>query len=64
MAKLSRRDALAVEKPKVELGADEQYQRLEAEVEAVREESEAQLSELDGEDFEALFYRLDEPDQV
>jgi DNA-binding response OmpR family regulator len=63
-AKLSTRDALAAEKPRVELEADEQYQRLEAEVEALRKESEAHLSDLDGEDFEALFYRLDEPDQV
>lgn len=63
-AKLSTRDALAAEKPGVELEADERYRKLEAEIEALREESEAHLSELDGEDFEALFYRLDEPEQL
>ena len=36
---------------------------LEAEVERLRQESEAHMSELDGDDFEALFYRLDEPEQ-
>ncbi|WP_049985329.1 response regulator [Halobellus rufus] len=58
-AKLSKREALTEEKPQFELEADERYQRLEAEIETLRRESEAHLSELDDEDFEALFYRLD-----
>lgn len=61
-AKLSTRETLAAEKPEFELEADERYRELEAEIEALREESEAHLSELDGEDFEALFYRLDGPE--
>ena len=63
-AKLSTRETLAAEKPAFELDADERYRKLEAEVEALREESEAHMSELDGEDFEALFYQLDEPGQI
>jgi DNA-binding response OmpR family regulator len=63
-AKLSTRETLMEEKPAFELQADDRYQELEAEIEALREESEAHLSELDSEDFEALFYRLDEPDRV
>ena len=62
--KLSTRETLMAEKPAFELEADERYQRLEAEIERLRQESEAYISELDGDDFEALFYRLDEPDQV
>ncbi|WP_336021585.1 response regulator [Halobellus salinisoli] len=58
-AKLSKREALMAKKPQFELEADERYQRLESEIETLRKESEAHLSELDGEDFEALFYRLD-----
>jgi len=61
--KLSTRETLAAEKPAFELEADERYQRLEAEIERLREKSEAYMSELDGDDFEALFYRLDEPEQ-
>jgi DNA-binding response OmpR family regulator len=61
-AKLSTRETLVAEKPTFELEADERYRELEAEIEALREESEAYMSELDGEDFEALFYRLDEPE--
>jgi DNA-binding response OmpR family regulator len=62
-AKLSTRETLAAEKPEFELEADERYRELEAEIEALREESEAHMSELDGDDFEALFYRLNEPEQ-
>jgi len=61
-AKLSTRETLVAEKPEFELEADERYRELEAEVEALRRESEAYMSELDGEDFEALFYRLDDPE--
>ena len=61
--KLSTRETLAAEKPAFELDADERFQELEAEVEWLRQESEAHMSELDGDDFEALFYRLDEPEQ-
>lgn len=61
-AKLSTRETLAAEKPEFELEADERYLELEAEIDRLREESEAYMSELDGEDFEALFYRLDEPE--
>ncbi len=61
-AKLSTRETLAAEKPEFELEADERYRELEAEIEALRAESEAHISELDSEDFEALFYRLGEPE--
>lgn len=61
-AKLSTRETLVAEKPEFELEADERYRELEAEVEALRQESEAYMSELDGEDFEALFYQLDDPE--
>jgi DNA-binding response OmpR family regulator len=61
--KLSTRETLAAEKPAFELETDERYQRLEDEIEQLRQESEAYMSELDGDDFEALFYRLDEPEQ-
>jgi DNA-binding response OmpR family regulator len=61
-AKLSTRETLLAEKPAPELEADERYRKLDAEIEALRKESEAHMSELDGEDFEALFYRLDEPE--
>jgi len=61
-AKLSTRETLVAEKPEFELESDERYRRLEEEIERLREESEAYMSELDGEDFEALFYRLDEPE--
>ncbi|WP_144906325.1 response regulator [Halobellus captivus] len=58
-SKLSKREALMAEKPQFQLDADERYQRLEAEIETLRQQSESHLAELDGEDFEALFYRLD-----
>mgnify|MGYP000253556142 CR=1 FL=1 len=58
-AKLSKREALMAKKPQFELEADERYQRLESEIEDLKRQSETQLSELDGADFEALFYRLD-----
>lgn len=61
-AKLSARDALVAEKPRAELEVDTQYQELETEIEALREEAKAYASKLDGEDFEALFYRLDGPE--
>jgi DNA-binding response OmpR family regulator len=63
-AKLSTREALLAEKPAFELETDERFRELEAEIEALREESEAYMSELDSEDFEALFYRLDEPEPL
>jgi len=62
-AKVSTRETLVAEKPAFELESDDRYQELQAEIETLREESEAYLSELDSEDFEALFYRLDEPEQ-
>ena len=58
-ARLSQREALLDKKPQSELDADERFRRLEAEIESLRAESEAHMAELDGEDFEALFYRLD-----
>ena len=61
-AKLSTRETLAAEKPAFELEADDRYRELEAEIEELREASEAHMSELDGDDFEALFYRLDGPE--
>ena len=63
-AKLSTREALLAQKPTFELETDKRFRELEAEIEALREESEAYMSELDGEDFEALFYRLDEPEPL
>jgi len=57
--KLSKREALEAEMPDFELESDERYQRLESEIEDLRQQSEAHMAELDGEDFEALFYRLD-----
>ncbi|RLM53351.1 response regulator [Halobellus sp. Atlit-31R] len=57
--KVSKREALAAEKSTFELESDARYQQLESEIETLRQESEAHLAELDGEDFEALFHRLD-----
>jgi DNA-binding response OmpR family regulator len=57
--KLSKREALMAQKPLSELESDSRYQQLESEIETLRQESEAHMAELDGEDFEALFYRLD-----
>ena len=62
--KLSARETLAAEKPAFELEADERYQRLEREIERLHQESEAHVSELDGDDFEALFHRLDGSEQL
>ncbi|MGQ4554367.1 response regulator [Halobellus sp. GM3] len=57
--KLSKREALEAEKPDFELESDERYRQLESEIESLRRQSEAHMADLDGEDFEALFYRLD-----
>jgi DNA-binding response OmpR family regulator len=57
--KLSKREALEAEKPRIELESDERYQRLQSEIELLQQQSEEYMAELDEEDFEALFYRLD-----
>ena len=60
-AMVSKREALMTEKPQAELETDQRYKQLESEIEELRRESEAHLSELEEEDFEALFYRFDSP---
>ncbi|MFA1609970.1 response regulator [Halobellus rubicundus] len=57
--RLSQREALLAELPKSELESDERFQSLEAEIQELRAESESHMEELSGDDFEALFYRLD-----
>ena len=57
--KLSKREALESEKSRVELQSDERYQKLQSDIKTLQRESEEHLAELEDEDFEALFYRLD-----
>lgn len=57
--RLSQREALLAEIPESELESDERFSELEQEIGELREASEAHMEELSGDDFEALFYRLD-----
>ncbi|MFC6874320.1 response regulator [Halobellus marinus] len=58
-AKLSKRETLSSQKPQFELESNEQYRKLEEDIERLRKQSEEHITELDDEDFEALFHRLD-----
>lgn len=58
-AKLSKRETLAAQKPQYKLESNDQYQQLKADIKRLRAQSEEHIDELNDEDFEALFHRLD-----